>query len=128
MIKVILLYFFHKGLNLCFFFFNHIIERQLHPHKHSIDVAIFLLNSYVFLSIQKVVFLAKLIPKLVWPFCQYTQDSWALYHKMPAMDLLFSINRYVFRNFSTDYIMGVLFNLRGIFFFRNFIIGVAEFV
>lgn len=124
LVKVIFLDFLHELLNLSFFVLDHIVERYLHPHEHSVSVSIFFLNPHIFFAIQEIIFLFKLRPELFTPFGQDSQDGRALDGELPLFDFFSAIGVCAFRDFSSYEVMGIVFDLLSILLVRN-VVGIV---
>jgi hypothetical protein len=126
LVKIVLLNISHELFDLALFIFNKIVQRDLHPHEHRIEIAIFLLNSDILLSVQEIVFLLELVPQLFTPLGEDSQNGWTLYHQVALTDLFRGVDRNTLGYFASDEIMSVIFHLRGIFLVYLDIVGLIN--
>ena len=96
LIEVIFLNLAHKGLDPLFFVLDEVIQGYFHPHEHGVNISSFLLNPHILLSIQKVVFLFKLIPQFITPFGHNSQDGRVLNSQFSLIYLIRRVGRHIF--------------------------------
>lgn len=111
MVEVILLQLLHKGLNLNLLILDEIVEGHLHPHEHSVGIAALLLHSEILLAVEEVVFGLELVPQLLAPFSQDSEDGWALDYEVTRGDFFLTVDWNVLGDLPSDCVMGVLLYL-----------------
>lgn len=95
---------------------QHPIQIVTHPSKQTVDMA----SPFNFNALGSVTVIAttfELLPELAAPFGEDTQNGRTLYSHIHIDDLFLGVTFDVFRNFSSDEVIGVLFDFCAVFFF-----------
>lgn len=111
MVEVILLQLLHKCLDLCLLILDEIVEGHLHPHEHSVGVSALLLHSKIFLAVEEVVFGLELVPQLLAPFRQDSEDGWALNDEVTRGNLFLTVDGNVLGDLPSNCVVSVLLHL-----------------